>query len=331
MINLQDIQMENILDQIKRYSTVVADTGDLDAIRQFKPEDATTNPSLILKAASSGQYDDVIRQVITDVKQKAMSAEEKIEDISDRLTVAMGCQILNQIPGRVSTEVNAKLSFDTQGSIQKARRLVALYQEEGVSVDQILIKLASTWEGIRAAEVLEQEGIHCNLTLVFNSAQARACAEAGAFLISPFVGRILDWHRRNDPEAQLVPEDEPGVISVRNIYQAFRAWQYPTIVMGASFRNIGEIIALAGCDRLTISPALLEELAQKKGDIQRVLTPDVEQRERPSPMTETEYRWLMNDDAMATEKLAEGIRGFDADQRKLEALLKTRMAEVSGG
>lgn len=318
--------MSNSLVQLKKLSTVVADTGDLDAIRRFAPQDATTNPSLILKAAQSGQYDALLDEIVAAARDHSGTLEEAVDEAGDRLVVAMGCLILNHVPGRVSTEVNARLSFDTQASIAKARRLVALYEEAGISRTRILIKLASTWEGIRAAEVLEREGIECNLTLIFSFAQARACAEAGAFLISPFVGRILDWYRKTNPGTEYAPAEEPGVLQVREIYRWFRHHGYPTVVMGASFRNSGEILALAGCDRLTISPALLEELAASDGSVERVLADSGERAERPAPIGEAEFRWQFNEDAMATEKLAEGIRGFESDQLKLEALLRERLA-----
>ncbi|MFC6669284.1 transaldolase [Marinobacterium aestuariivivens] len=318
--------MSNLLEQLKQLSTVVADTGDLEAIRRFAPQDATTNPSLILKAVQSGQYDALLDDIVAVARDHNGSLDEAIDEACDRLVVAMGCLILNHVPGRVSTEVNARLSFDTKASIARARRLVALYEEAGIDRDRILIKLASTWEGIRAAEVLEREGIECNLTLIFSFAQARACAEAGAFLISPFVGRILDWYRKANPDTDYAPDEEPGVLQVREIYRYFRRHGYPTVVMGASFRNSGEILALAGCDRLTISPALLEELAHTEGSVERVLADSGERAGRPAPIGEAEFRWQLNEDAMATEKLAEGIRGFEADQLKLEALLRERLA-----
>jgi transaldolase len=313
--------MSSLLEQLKRYSTVVADTGDLDAIRQFKPQDATTNPSLILKAVQSGQYDPLLDSLTESVRQQGLRGQEAIDEMADRLIVTMGQTILSHVPGRVSTEVNARLSFDVDASLKKARRLVSLYQEAGVQQERILIKLAATWEGITAARVLEQEGIQCNLTLIFNFAQARACAEAGAYLISPFVGRILDWYRHAEPGVAFEPDQEPGVHSVREIYQYFRALAYPTIVMGASFRNVGEVLALSGCDRLTISPALLKELDESDGQLSRMLTDSPQRNTRPVTLTEAEFRWLMNEDAMATEKLAEGIRGFESDQQKLERLL----------
>ena len=316
--------MSNLLEQLKKFSTVVADTGDLEAIKRFSPQDATTNPSLILKAVESGQYDALLDKILA-ARNHNSSLEDAIDDACDRLVVAMGALILRHVPGRISTEVNARLSFDTQASIAKARQLVALYEEAGVPRDRILIKLAATWEGIRACEVLEKENIECNLTLIFSFAQARACAEAGAFLISPFVGRILDWYRKAHPQIQYEPYDEPGVLQVREVYDWFRLHQYSTVVMGASFRNSGEILALSGCDRLTISPALLEELEQNTGDIRQQLIDSGERAERPVPISEAEFRWQINQDAMATEKLAEGIRGFEADQLKLESILRERL------
>lgn len=317
--------MNSLLNQLKQYSTVVADTGDLDAIGRFKPQDATTNPSLILKAVESGHYDDLMETLVEAVDLQTVSPDQAVTEVADRLIVAMGQLILREVPGRVSTEVDARLSFDVKGSLNKARRLIALYQAAGVPKDRVLIKLAATWEGICAARVLEQEGVQCNLTLIFNFAQARACAEAGVYLISPFVGRILDWYRQAEPEVTFEPEAEPGVQSVRSIYQYFSELDYPTIVMGASFRNVGEILALSGCDRLTISPALLETLDQTGGALERVLVRSSQRTPRPSPLTEAEFRWLMNEDAMATEKLAEGIRGFNADQQTLERKIRERL------
>ena len=317
--------MSNLLEQLKQLSTVVADTGDLDAIRRFAPQDATTNPSLILKAVQSGQYDRLLDTIVAQVRARGLPLGDAVDDACDRLVVAMGALILEHVPGRVSTEVNARLSFDTDASIAKARRLVALYDQAGVARRRILIKLAATWEGIRAAEVLEREGIQCNLTLIFSFVQARACAEAGAWLVSPFVGRILDWHRKARPGTDFAPDDEPGVLSVRAIHRYFRRHDYPTVVMGASFRNSGEILALAGCDRLTISPQLLEELAATGGVVAPALADSGERAARPAPIGEAAFRWQMNEDAMATEKLAEGIRGFEADQRKLEALVRARL------
>ncbi|GGB94187.1 transaldolase [Marinobacterium zhoushanense] len=318
--------MPTLLQQLKQYSVVVADTGDLDAIARFAPEDATTNPSLILKAVQSGQYDRLLEQILQESIHERAGIDAAVDDACDRLVVAMGQKILALVPGRVSTEVNARLSFDTDASIAKARQLIALYEQAGVSRDRVLIKLAATWEGIRAAEVLEREGIACNLTLIFSFAQARACAEAGVWLISPFVGRILDWYRRDQPDKAYAPAQEPGVLSVQRIYRYFRQQGYPTVVMGASFRNCGEILALAGCDRLTISPALLDELASAEGAVEPVLGTEPSPAGEPvEPLSEAQFRWQMNEDAMATEKLAEGIRGFEADQLKLEALLSERI------
>ena len=315
--------MANLLEQLRLMSTVVADTGELDAIKQFTPEDATTNPSLILKAVETGQYDDKLTDIIHQVSEH--TTESKIEEISDRLIVAMGCEILNYVPGRVSTEVDARLSFDTEKTVAKARKLIALYKKAGIGKDRVLIKIAATWEGIRAAERLKNEGIECNLTLIFSFAQARACAEAGIYLISPFVGRILDWFRAHNTEIEYRPEEEPGVVQVKQIYNYFKQHGYQTVVMGASFRNTGEIIALYVCDRLTISPTLLNELANTVGNLNLALNNHLEQKTTPSPIQEAEFRWQMNADAMATEKLAEGIRGFAADQEKLETLLLSRL------
>lgn len=322
--------MTNLLDQLKQQSTVVADTGDLGAIRRFSPQDATTNPSLILQAVQSGKYDAQVQAILHRVRDHAGSLDEAVDEACDRLVVAMGALILQQVPGRVSTEVNAALSFDTQASLAKARRLIELYGQEGIPRERILIKLAATWEGIRAAQLLENDGIQCNLTLIFSFAQARACAEAGAFLISPFVGRILDWHRKANPACIYTPAEEPGVQSVQRIYRYFRKLAYPTVVMGASFRNSGEILALAGCDRLTISPKLLDELACSEGDLEPVLADSGVREPRPAPLSEAQFRWALNEDAMATEKLAEGIRGFEADQRKLDTLLREQLSAMHG-
>ncbi len=315
----------NLLEQLKSLSTVVADTGDLEAIQRFKPEDATTNPSLILKAAESGSYDGLLNDIVTEVNALHLTKDAALEEISDRLIVAMGVAILEHVPGRVSTEVDARLSFDQTASLAKARKLVALYEQAGVSRSRILIKLAATWEGIRAAEILEKEGIQCNLTLIFSFAQAQACAEAGVYLISPFVGRILDWFRKENPDANYAPSEEPGVESVTRIFNYFRQQGYPTVVMGASFRNAGEIIALAGCDRLTISPALLEELASTEGSLNASLVATAASPVEVDALTEPAFRHALNADAMATEKLAEGIRGIEKDQGKLEALILNRL------
>ena len=308
------------LDQLRQLSAVVADTGDIEAIARFKPMDATTNPSLLLKAAGLPAYASHI-----DAACAAASGDDKVADAGDRLAVAIGSEILKLIPGRVSTEVDARLSFDTEASIAKARKLVALYADAGIGTDRLLIKLAATWEGIRAAERLEREGIHCNLTLLFSFAQAVACAEAGVFLISPFVGRILDWHLANGMATPATPQDDPGVQSVQRIWQYYKQHGYDTVVMGASFRNTGEVLALAGCDRLTISPDLLGALEQSNDPIERALVDAGDRATPPAQLGEAAFRWQHNEDAMATDKLADGIRKFAVDQRKLEALLAAKL------
>ncbi|WP_413112237.1 transaldolase [Thaumasiovibrio sp. DFM-14] len=316
--------MSNKLEQLRQFTTVVADTGDIEAIRKYQPQDATTNPSLILKAAQIEEYAPLIDQAIAWAKQQSDDKAQQIEDTADMLAVNIGKEILSVVPGRISTEVDACLSYDTQASVEKARKLIKLYNDAGISNDRILIKLASTWEGIRAAEILEKEGINCNLTLLFSFAQARACAEAGAFLISPFVGRIMDWYKAKegrDFEAQ----EDPGVVSVTRIYNYYKANGYNTVVMGASFRNTGEILELAGCDRLTISPQLLQELTEAQGVVEHKLIPDVEPQERPEPMTHAQFLWEHNQDPMAVEKLAEGIRNFAIDQGKLDAMIAEKL------
>lgn len=326
--------MTSQLEQLRTLSSVVADTGDIEVIARFQPLDATTNPSLLLKAAALPAYAPLV-----DAALAQASGEDRIADAGDRLAVAIGGEILKLIPGRVSTEVDARLSFDTDATLQKARRLVALYDAAGVGRERLLIKIASTWEGIRAAEVLEREGIQCNLTLLFSFAQAVACAEAGVFLISPFVGRILDWHLANGMQRPATPQDDPGVQSVTRIWHYYKRHGYGTVVMGASFRNIGQILALAGCDRLTIAPELLGELAQAEGEVARALAidavagqpgsrgaaHDAPAEATPARLSESAFRWQHNEDAMATDKLADGIRKFAADQTKLEALLRARM------
>ncbi len=316
--------MSNLLAQLKTMTAIVADTGDIEAIRRHIPMDATTNPSLLLKAASLPEYAPLISAAIA--RAKSESRDELVADAMDRLAVAVGVEVLKIVPGRVSTEVDARLSFDTRATLIKARKLIRLYNEAGISNERVLIKIAATWEGIRAGEILEHEGIHCNLTLMFGFAQARCCAEAGVTLISPFVGRIFDWQKVKEGRADISAEEDLGVLSVRRIYQYYKEYGYPTTVMGASFRNSGEIVALAGCDRLTISPALLEELQQTEGVLLRRLNDTGVVSARPALMTEAEFRWEMNQDVMATEKLADGIRGFTADQIKLEKLLADEMA-----
>ncbi|QUJ67842.1 transaldolase [Photobacterium sp. GJ3] len=316
--------MSNKLEQLRALTTVVADTGDIEAIKKYQPQDATTNPSLILKAAEIEQYAPLIDDAIAYAKAQSNDKAQQIEDAGDKLAVNIGKEILNVVPGRISTEVDARLSYDTQASVAKARKLIKMYNDAGISNDRILIKLASTWEGIRAAEVLEKEGINCNLTLLFSFAQARACAEAGVFLISPFVGRIMDWYKAKEGRDFEASED-PGVISVTKIYNYYKALGYNTVVMGASFRNTGEILELAGCDRLTISPQLLQELSEAQGDVVQKLSADVASEERPAPMTHAEFLWDHNQDPMAIEKLAEGIRNFAIDQGKLETMIEARL------
>ncbi|XXF10822.1 transaldolase [Pseudomonas sp. D2-3] len=304
--------MTSKLDQLKQFTTVVADTGDIDAIARLKPVDATTNPSLLLKAAALPRYAELLKQAVA-------ASQGDVDLASDRFGVTVGREILQVIPGRISTEVDARLSFDTQATLSRAKRLVELYEEAGVSRERILIKIASTWEGIRAAEQLEKSGVQTNLTLLFSFAQARACADAGAFLISPFVGRIYDWYKKAEGRDYLGAED-PGVRSVARIYDYYKAQGHKTVVMGASFRNIGQIEQLAGCDRLTISPELLQQLADDNGPLERKLDTEVSGQSE-ARISESQFRWDMNEDAMATEKLAEGIRQFARDQEKLEKLL----------
>lgn len=314
--------MTSKLDQLKAMTTVVADTGDFEAIKRFHPQDATTNPSLLLKAAALPHTQDLIREARAWAMEQGGSETEQLANCCDKLAVSIGKEILDIVPGRVSTEVDARLSFDTQGTIQRARKLIGLYDSIGITPDRILIKTASTWEGIRAAEQLEREGINCNLTLLFSFEQAAACADAGVYLISPFVGRILDWYKANTDLAINTPADDPGVQSVTRIYNYYKEHGYKTVVMGASFRNTGEIEALAGCDRLTISPALLDELAEDAGDLPRRLSPEqTGDATTRLALDEAAFRYALNADAMATEKLAEGIRNFVADQLKLEKLL----------
>ncbi len=314
--------MTSKLEQLRAMTTVVADTGDMEAIRAFKPTDCTTNPTLILKAAQMPAYSHLVDEAI----EWGKSHRAVTSQVTDRLAVNFGAELTRIVPGRVSTEVDADLSFDTQGSLTKARALIADYESRGISRDRILIKLASTWEGIRAAEVLQTEGIDCNMTLIFSLAQAAACADAKAFLISPFVGRILDWHMKSTGQTYTA-ETDPGVLSVRSIYAYYKAHGIKTVVMGASFRNLGEIEALAGCDRLTISPQLLDELAKSQEPLQRKLDPDARFAETPARMSldEKAFRFMLNEDAMATEKLAEGIRLFAKDLQTLREMVSKRL------
>ncbi len=315
--------MSNLLEQLKTMTTVVADTGEFAAIERYTPQDATTNPSLILKAAQQPEYRHLLEEACTWVLRQNLSKTSTLNLMADKLAVSFGEQILKVIPGRISTEVDARLSFDTQASIERARGLIHLYKEAGIGKERILIKIAATWEGIQAAKQLEAEGINCNLTLLFGFSQAAACAEAGVYLISPFVGRILDWYKQSTGRHDYSAAEDPGVISVSRIYDYYKQHGYKTVVMGASFRNSGEILQLAGCDRLTISPALLDELASTSGTLERQLDPKMVRHAQPKlSLTESQFRWMMNEDAMATEKLAEGIRNFTADQLKLEALLQ---------
>jgi len=310
--------MTTHLDALRQYSTIVADTGDIDAIARWKPQDATTNPSLLLAAAQDARY----RPVVDAALAKAGGDPQAV---IDRLFVGFGCEILRHIAGRVSTEVDARLSFDREATVAKAERLIALYDEAGVGPERVLIKVASTWEGIRAAERLEKQGIHCNLTLLFSFAQAVACAEAGVTLISPFVGRIYDWHKQARKVDDIPLEEDPGVASVVRIYRYFKKFDYPTQIMGASFRKAGQITALAGCDLLTIAPELLEQLRGAEGSLPRRLSPEDAKRESLTRIVldEKAFRWMHNEDAMAVEKLSDGIRRFDADARKLEAFAAT--------
>ncbi|MEH6627407.1 MAG: transaldolase [Motiliproteus sp.] len=316
--------MTNLLEQLKEMTTVVADTGEFEAIKSFAPEDATTNPSLLLKAAQLPEYAHLLQDAKAWAEQQECTEDDRIGLMADKLAVNFGLEILKIIPGRISTEVDSRLSFDTEATIKRAHRLIKLYNDAGISNDRILIKIASTWEGIEAAKQLESEGINCNLTLLFGFAQAVACAEAGIFLISPFVGRILDWYKGATGRDSYPATEDPGVLSVTGIYNYFKAHGYKTVVMGASFRNMEEILELAGCDRLTISPQLLDQLSNTEGDLVRKLNPDSAEGAAPKlGLDENKFRWLMNEDAMSTEKLAEGIRNFTIDQLKLESLLQS--------
>ncbi|WP_144391990.1 transaldolase [Pleionea sediminis] len=315
------------LEQLKSMTTVVADTGDFSAISAFKPEDTTTNPSLILKAVSNERFRPLLQEAIEMANQESNESLSLVESACDYLSVLIGKKLIEQIPGRNSTEVNARLSFDRDATITKAKRIIELYENLGVSRDRVLIKIASTWEGIQAARQLEKDNIQCNLTLLFNFAQARACAEAGVFLISPFVGRILDWYKAKTGRDNLSIKDDPGVASVTRIYNYYKELNYSTIVMGASFRSKEQVLALAGCDKLTIAPTLLDELAKSRESFEIRLVAKLGDEIRPEPMTEQEFRWQMVEDAMATEKLAEGIRAFAADQKQLESLMAEELAK----
>ncbi|MEO0473207.1 MAG: transaldolase [Bacteroidota bacterium] len=312
--------MASQLDQLKQLTTVVADTGDFLQLEQYRPQDATTNPSLILKAIEMPQYQAILDQAVQEDGAKGG------ESVMDKVLVLFGKKILDIVPGRVSTEVDARLSFDTEATVAKAKTIIGLYEDMGISRERILIKIASTWEGIEAAKALEAEGIHCNMTLLFSLAQAVACAEAKATLISPFVGRILDWYKAKEGR-DFSPQEDPGVASVKEIYTYYKKFDYPTEVMGASFRNKGEVLELAGCDLLTISPGLLQELADSDAPIEQKLFADkaAEANIDRFDLSEKNFRWSLNEDAMATEKTAEGIRRFGADIRKLEGIISSRL------
>lgn len=312
----------NQLDALKQVTTVVADTGDFESMKAYKPQDATTNPSLILQASQKEQYRSLVDQAVAEFRNAGLSEAARVEAIMDRILILFGLEILKIVPGRVSTEVDARLSFDVHGNVNKARQLIAAYEKEGIARERVLIKIASTWEGIKAAEILQKEGIRCNLTLLFSLAQAVACAEGGIQLISPFVGRILDWHKKASGR-DFSPQEDPGVQSVTTIYNYFKHFGYGTEVMGASFRNAGEIRELAGCDLLTISPALLGELSQSSEPLERKLDAALAKAQSPQRIAcdEKSFRWLLNEDAMATEKTAEGIRQFGRDIVKLEGMI----------
>jgi transaldolase len=319
-----------LLDALKQYTTVVADTGDIAAIAEHKPQDATTNPSLLLNAAQKPSYRNLVDEALAAAQSKGGGSTQMAEEFMDQLFVAFGNDILKVVPGRVSTEVDAGLSFDTEATVAKAHKLISLYEKRGISRNRILVKIASTWEGIRAAERLEQEGIHCNLTLLFSFAQAVACAEAKVTLISPFVGRIYDYYKKEGGGAEIPPDKDPGVASVTRIYDYFKKFGYKTQVMGASFRNTSQILRLAGCDLLTISPDLLIKLEESQGTVVRSLDPANAQSspEQQIHLDEKKFRWMHNEDAMATDKLAEGIRKFYSDARKLE---KYALSQVGAG
>ena len=318
-----------LLESLKQYTTVVADTGDIEAIRQHRPQDATTNPSLLYHAAQMPAYRPLVEQAVEIASDLGGSRTQMAEEVIDNLFVLFGAEILKVVPGRVSTEVAASLSFDTPGTIAKARKLISLYEKRGIPRERILIKVASTWEGIQAANMLEEEGIHCNLTLLFSFAQAIACAEAGVTLISPFVGRIYDWYKKENGGKEIQPDQDPGVASVTRIYNYYKKYGYKTQVMGASFRNVNQILRLAGSDLLTISPDLLDQLEKTEGKLERKLDPASANASQDEQLrlTEKAFRWMHNEDAMATEKLAEGIRKFYADARKLEQYAQARVAQ----
>lgn len=313
--------MPTVLDQLRKMTVVVADTGDVEAVKRLRPVDCTTNPSLVLGTLKNPASEGLVAREIEAARAIGLSPEQ----VAGKLTVAVGAELTKLVPGRVSTEVDARLSFDTDASVKRAHAIIADYAERGIGKERILIKLAATWEGIRAAEVLQGEGIDCNLTLLFSMAQAVACADASAFLISPFVGRITDWHKKHEGRDTYAPHEDPGVMSVRRIYDHYKSNGFSTVVMGASFRNTDQIKALAGCDNLTIAPKLLDELANDNANLPRALAAEIETGSTTAMMDEADFRWDMNADAMATEKLAEGIRNFHIDHVRLIEIISTRM------
>lgn len=322
--------MNTLLSQLKQFSIIVADTGDFESIRKYQPRDATTNPTLLQKAAEMPEYADLVNRVLTEVKRGSQPASQNVEVAMDHLAIAFGTEILKIVPNRVSTEVDARLSFDVAGSVAKARHLIKLYDAAKVPKERILIKLASTWEGICAARELKKDGVNCNLTLLFSMAQAIACAEAEVQLISPFVGRILDWYKKAKNRDNYPAAEDPGVVSVTQIFQYYKKFGYKTEVMGASFRNVGEILELAGSDLLTISPTLLDELQKTPGTVTRKLDPAAAAQAKIEKINldEKAFRWMLNEDQMATEKLSDGIRSFAADSRKLEKLIAAKLEQV---
>ncbi|AIN46978.1 transaldolase [Candidatus Palibaumannia cicadellinicola] len=315
----------NQLEGLKKFTTIVADSGDIESILNYTPQDATTNPSLILKAARLSSYQIMLEYILAYARKQGGNRNSQIINASDKLAVNIGVEILKIIPGRISTEVDARLSFNCDMCIAKAHKIVRLYQEEGIDKSRVLIKIASTWEGIKAAEQLEKEGINCNLTLIFSFAQARACAEAGVYLISPFVGRIYDWYHQRQLLEPYSVHDDPGIKSVRTIYNYYKQHGYQTVIMGASFRKVEQILALAGCDRLTISPAMLEELRNRYQYVERQLSPSTKVFHHPTLLSESEFRWEHNQDAMAVDQLADGIRQFARDQQHLENILAEKL------
>ena len=324
---MTDVSALSQLDQLKQFTTVVADTGDFQTIKEFAPQDATTNPTLILKAVEKDEYASLADKAVASRRDSGLSGQALVDAVASEVLVLFGIEILNIIPGRVSTEVDARLSYDTEGTIAKAREIIQLYRSKGVDSNRVLIKIASTWEGINAAKELEKEGIHCNLTLLFSLVQAVHCAESEITLVSPFVGRIMDWFKAKTGQ-EYAPTDDPGVQSVQSIYNYYKKFGYSTEVMGASFRNKGEIVELAGCDLLTISPGFLSELQSSDDNVERKLSPDAAQSmdiERIE-ISEKSFRWMMSEDAMATEKTAEGIRNFAADIRKLETMIQSKLS-----